>query len=145
MKLSAKVRYGVRMMLSLARHYGNGSVYLREIAKAEEISEKYLSLIVIPLKGIGLVKSIRGAHGGYALAKSPAEITLKDIVDVLEGERLVDCIHDTTSCPRIPTCVSRDVWALLEGRISEVLNSFTLEQLVRLTDEKARSVLGENI
>ncbi len=94
------------------------------------MSEKYLSLIVIPLKGIGLVKSIRGAHGGYALAKSPAEITLKDIVDVLEGERLVDCIHDTTSCPRIPTCVSRDVWALLGGEDLEVLNSFTLEQLV---------------
>ena len=71
MKLSAKVRYGVRMMLSLARHYGNGSVYLREIAKAEEISEKYLSLIVIPLKGIGLVKSIRGAHGGYAWQAPP--------------------------------------------------------------------------
>ena len=116
MKLSAKVRYGVRMMLSLARHYGKGNVYLKEIAKREEISEKYLSLIVIPLKGVGLVKAVRGVRGGYALARAPAEITLKDIVDVLEGERLVDCINDKTLCSRMPVCASRDVWELLEKK-----------------------------
>ena len=76
MKLSTRARYGVRMMLVLARNYGEGTIYLKEIAKSEEISEKYLSQIIIPLKWVGLVKSIRGAHGGYALAKSPSNITL---------------------------------------------------------------------
>ncbi len=133
------------MMLALARNYGQGSVYLKEIAKLEEISEKYLSLIIIPLKGVGLVKSIRGAHGGYALAKPPAEITLKDIVDVLEGNCLVDCVNDPGACARMQTCASRDVWEMLCGKISDVLESITLEKLVQMDSSKAGRTIGGNI
>ena len=145
MKLSTRTRYGVRMMLALARHYGQGSVYLKDIAKSEEISEKYLSQIIIPLRGVGLVHSVRGAYGGYSLAKAPSEITLKDIVDVLEGDCLVDCVRDPGICPRTQSCASRDVWDLLGGKISELLASVTLEKLLRMDEEKAGHLMGGNI
>lgn len=145
MKLSTRARYGVRLMLSLARSYGQGPLYLKDIARAEEISEKYLSLIIIPLRGVGLVNSTRGAHGGYALAKPPEKITLKEIVDVLEGNCLVDCIKDPSACSRVQICASRDIWTLLDGKISETLDSITLQQLVAMNREKAEKSISSNI
>lgn len=137
MKLSTRTRYGVRLMLALALNYGKGPVFLKDIAKGENISEKYLSLIIIPLRGIGLVNSSRGAYGGYSLARDPSQITLKEIVDVLEGDScLVDCVKDPSACPRVPICVTRDVWAIVGGRISETLNSITLDTLVKMNRGK---------
>jgi Rrf2 family protein len=146
MKLSTRARYGVRLMLDLARQYGQGSVYLREIAAREDISEKYLSQIIIPLRGEGLVRSTRGAHGGYRLAKPPAEITLREIVEPLEGGNcLVDCVKHPSACPRVPTCAARDVWTMLGEKISETLDSVTLEQLVRINLEKLGNNMAHNI
>jgi len=137
MKLSTRSRYGVRLMLELALNSTRSSVYLREIAKEEEISEKYLSLIIIPLKAAGLVNSQRGAHGGYTLAKPASEITLKEIVDVLEGDTcLVDCVKNPKSCSRADTCASRDLWTTLSDSISQTLGSITLEDLVKKSREK---------
>jgi len=144
-KLSTRARYGVRMMLSLALNYGKGPVFLKDIAKREEISEKYLSLIIIPLRGAGLVHSSRGAYGGYTLAREPSKITLKEIVDVLEGDCLVNCIKDPSACSRIPTCAARDIWVLLGGKISETLNSITLKKLARMSREKAENSLSHQI
>jgi len=139
MKLSTRARYGVRLMLALAQNYGREPVYLKDIAKQEEISEKYLSLIIMPLRGIGLVNSVRGAYGGYNLAKDPSQITLKEIVDILEGDcSLVDCVKDPSVCPRVSTCVSHDVWAAIGGKISETLSSITLDMMVRMNREKAK-------
>jgi Rrf2 family protein len=139
MKLSTRARYGVRLMLALAQNYGKEPVYLKDIARQEEISEKYLSLIIMPLRGIGLVNSVRGAYGGYNLAKDPSQITLKEIVDILEGDcSLVDCVKDPSSCPRVSTCVSHDVWAAIGGKISETLSSITLDMMVRLNKEKLK-------
>jgi Rrf2 family protein len=137
MKLSTRARYGVRLMLVLAVHYGKGPVYLKDIARGEEISEKYLSLIIIPLRTAGLVHSTRGAYGGYYLARDPSQINLKDILDILEGETcLVDCVRDPSLCSRVPNCVSREIWCLLGGRIAEVLGSISLLDLVRMNKEK---------
>ncbi|OPY06115.1 MAG: HTH-type transcriptional regulator CymR [Syntrophaceae bacterium PtaU1.Bin231] len=129
MKISAKARYGVRLMMVLARNYGSGPIFLKDIAKKEEISEKYLGQIVIPLRGAGLVLSSRGAHGGYMLAREPSEINLKQIVDILEGDCLVRCIKDPSACTRVRTCASRDIWMLLGGKISETLGSVSLAEL----------------
>lgn len=145
MKLSTRSRYGVRLMLSLARSYGQGPLFLKDIAKTEEISEKYLSLIIIPLRGVGLVSSTRGSHGGYTLARAPEKITLKEIVDVLEGNCIVDCIKDPAACSRVETCASRDIWKLLEGRISETLEGITLQHLVAMNREKAEKNIAHNI
>jgi Rrf2 family protein len=139
MKLSTRARYGVRLMLALAQNYGKEPVYLKDIARQEEISEKYLSLIIMPLRGIGLVNSVRGAYGGYNLARDPSKITLKEIVDILEGDcSLVDCVKDPSVCPRVSTCVSHDVWAAIGGKISETLSSITLDMMVRMNREKAK-------
>jgi len=145
MKLSTRARYGVRLMLVLAGNYGQGSVYLKDIAKGEEISEKYLGQIIIPLRGAGLVNSSRGAHGGYMLAKSPAEITLRQIVEPLEGDCLVDCVKNPAACTRVLTCATRDVWALLGGKITETLDAITLEQLIRMNQDKAEQSNSQNI
>lgn len=145
MKLSTRSRYGLRLMLALARNYGKGNIFLKDIAREEEISEKYLSLIIIPLKGVGLINSVRGSSGGYTLAKEPSKITLKDIVDVLEGDCLVDCLKDPKACSRINTCASRDIWAMLGGKISETLRSITLEQLVLMNKEKMEKAISPSI
>ena len=135
----------MRMMLALARSYGQGFVFLKDVAKGEDISEKYLSQIIIPLRGAGLVSSSRGVHGGYTLAKSPAEITLKQIVEPFEGDCLVDCVNNPAACPRVLTCASRDIWALLGGNISETLNGITLEQLLHRDQDKVEHSNSQNI
>jgi Rrf2 family protein len=137
MKISARARYGVRLMMVLARNYGRGPIYLKDIAKEEEISEKYLGQIIIPLRGAGLVLSSRGSHGGYMLAREPAEINLKEIIDILEGDCLVRCIKDPSACSRVSTCASRDIWILLGGKISETLGSVSLAGLNDIGHKKA--------
>jgi len=136
MKISARARYGVRLMMVLARNYGKGPIYLKDIAKEEEISEKYLGQIIIPLRGAGLVLSSRGSHGGYMLAREPSEINLRQIVDILEGDCLVRCIKDPSACSRVSTCASRDIWMLLGGKISETLGSVSLAELNDIGHEK---------
>ena len=146
MKLSTRARYGVRLMVALAFNYDKGPVLLKDVAKGENISEKYLSLIVIPLRRIGLVNSIRGAHGGYLLAKNPSQITMKEIIDVLEGDcSLVDCVRNPSTCPRVPICASHDIWEIIGEKISETLNSVTLDMLVKMNQEKAQKTMMHNI
>jgi len=137
MKLSTRTRYGVRLMLDLAVNRDRGQIFLKDIAREEDISEKYLSLIIIPLKARGLVSSTRGAHGGYTLAKPATEITLKEIVDILEGDIcLVDCVKNPSACSRSDTCASRDLWTKVSDRISQTLDAITLDELVRMSREK---------
>jgi Rrf2 family protein len=137
MKLSTRARYGARLMLALAKNYGKEPMYLKDIARQEDISEKYLSLIIIPLREIGLINSVRGAYGGYNLSRDPSQITLKEIVDVLEGDcSLVDCVKDPSLCQRVPICVSHDIWAIIGGKISETLSSITLDKMVRMNRKK---------
>ena len=146
MRLSTRSRYGVRMMLELALNYGKGSTFLRDIAKNEDISEKYLSQLIIPLKARGLINSIRGAHGGYTLAKKPSDINLRDIVEILEGNlNLVSCVKDASSCKRVSFCVTRDIWTKLREKIVETLGSLTLEDLVKICKEKEKNSLMYNI
>ena len=137
MKLSTRVRYGVRLMVSLAEHFGQGPVFLKDLASEQDISEKYLSLIVIPLRSAGLLLSARGANGGYTLARDPANITLKEIVDILEGETcLVDCVREPSSCNRTAFCSTRDIWQRVGEKISEALSEVTLNQLATESLEK---------
>jgi len=131
MKLSTRGRYGVRLMLDLALHYGEGPVLLKDISGRQGISEKYLWQLIKPLKTMGLIGSTRGAHGGYVLARPPAEITLKEIVRVLEGSLcLVDCVENPAVCDRSQTCTSRDIWSEASNQISQILESMTLDKMV---------------
>ncbi len=145
MKLSTKGRYGVRLMIDLAIHYGEGPVLLREIAKREEISEKYLSNLVNPLKARGLVEATRGVHGGYVLGKRPAEITMKEIVEVLEGSLcLVDCVEKPAACDRVALCVARDLWSEAAQGIGRILGKYTLADMVRRQKAKRENVATDN-
>ena len=133
-------------MVALALNYGKGLVFLKDIAKTEGMSEKYLSQIIIPLRGVGLVNSSRGAYGGYSLAREPSQITLKEIMDVLEGDcSLVDCVNNPSKCPRVPICASHDIWAIIGEKISETLSGITLDMLAKLKQEKAQKAMMHNI
>jgi len=142
MKLSTKGRYGVRLMLDLAEHCDLGPVFLKDIAERQGISEKYLWQLISVLKNAGLVNSLRGAHGGYLLAKPSSEITLKDIIFVLEGQIcLVDCLDAPSQCKRAEMCVTRDVWREINDTISLTLEGLTLAKLVEKQKYKTETVL----
>ena len=99
MRLSTKGGYGTRAMLDLAFNSSEGPVLLRDIAKRQEVSEKYLEHSISVLRKAGLVRSIRGARGGYVLAKLPSEIRLSEIMEVLEGSMApVECVDDPQVC-----------------------------------------------
>ena len=138
MKISTKGRYGLRAMMDLATHgSGHSPVYLSDIAKRQEISDKYLEHIFAALHKAGLVKSLRGRKGGYLLNKMPGDITLDQILAALEGPcQLVDCVSDTRACARTETCATRELWTLLGTRIEETLKGFTLASLAERQKEK---------
>mgnify|MGYP006293954811 FL=1 len=130
-QLSTKGRYGTRLMFQLALNYGNGPMLLKNIAKKEDLSTKYLEHIVPLLKSANFINSTRGAHGGYSLAKPPEEIDLKQLVSVLEGDIApVDCVDSPAMCDRSGRCVARDVWSILEDSINETLGGITLKDMV---------------
>ena len=124
-------------MTALAHEYGGKSLFLKDIAASEEISEKYLSLIVIPLRAAGLITSSRGAHGGYTLGRDPRDVTLCEIVEALEGETcLVHCVKQPSACDRAAICPTRDIWDVLGQKIRETLNSVSIADLAKLKREK---------
>jgi len=119
-------------MIDLATN-GNAQnkVSLQQVAKRQAISEKYLWQIANRLKAAGLIRATAGPHGGYALAKPPLTITLRDILTVLEGDcMLVACVTTPTVCPRSNACASREVWKEVNEKLVEVMQSITLSAMV---------------
>ena len=146
MRLSTKGRYGARLMQQLALNYENGPMLLKDIAKKEDISEGYLEHLIPSLKSARLIISTRGAHGGYSLTKPPYEITLKEVVEALEGPLSpVECIEAPSVCQRAQFCVTRDIWKELGDRISQTLNSITLGDMVKMQKNKKEPSLIYNI
>ncbi|MBU0478025.1 Rrf2 family transcriptional regulator [bacterium] len=146
MRISTKGRYGARLMLELALHYEKGTVLLKDIAKRQEISEGYLEHIVPILKSAGLISSSRGAHGGYTLARNPSDITFKDIVGALEGNLAVaECVSSPKVCHRVDSCVTREIWEQMSEKITEVLASTILEDIVKRHREKQQQPLMYSI
>jgi Rrf2 family protein len=138
-KLSTKGRYGTRLMLNLALHYNEGkeAVVLKNISKEEDLSIRYLEQIIIPLKINKLVKSVRGAGGGYTLARHPSEITLCQIIEVLEGTcALVDCVEDPDSCERVGECATQVVWKEASDLLQNYFESKSLQDLVVLAEKQ---------
>ncbi len=118
-------------MFDLAAHYGEGPIYLKDIAQRQGISEKYLWHLVTPLKSAGLITTVRGAKGGYYLSRSPKDINLMDVVRTLEGPIcFVDCVENSSLCNRADGCISREVWGEVSRKIGEILSGITLENLM---------------
>ena len=141
-KLSTKGRYGTRLMLNLARHYKNGNeaTILKNVSEEEGISIRYLEQIIIPLKINRLVKSIRGAGGGYILARNPGEIHLCDILHALEGScSLVECIEDETYCEKIKTCGTHEIWKGATELLRNYFENISLQNGLEICEKKAAS------
>jgi len=140
-RLSTKGRYGTRLMLHLAHHYdknkGSAAIILKSVSDKESISIRYLEQIIIPLKINRLVKSIRGAGGGYTLARPPSNIRLSEILHALEGSCcLVDCVEDPDYCDRIPLCATHDVWSKASKLLKDYFENNTLADLVKIEKKK---------
>jgi len=142
MKLSTRGRYATRAMLELALRYGTGPVLLKDIANSQHVSDKYLEQVITPLKAAGLVNSVRGARGGFLLARPPGEIKLSQIIEVVEGSVApVDCVDDPQGCPLSPQCVAREVWVKLKKSTDSVLDSVTLQDMVERQHQKAKAAM----
>ncbi|WP_316571899.1 cysteine metabolism transcriptional regulator CymR [Neobacillus sp. YIM B06451] len=129
MRISTKGRYGLTIMIELAKKHGEGPVSLKTIAQANDLSEHYLEQLIAPLRNAGLVKSIRGAYGGYLLGRDPGEITSGDIIRVLEGPITpVEGIEDEEPA-------KRELWTRIRDAIKDVLDSTTLEDLANHSDD----------
>ena len=137
MQISTKGRYGLRMMTDLAVYYDQGLVPLKEIAARQEISEKYLEVLVKVLVRNGFLVGVRGKGGGYRLAKSPDECTAADILALTEGSLApVSCLEqDAPSCHRAAECRTLPLWKGLDDVIQNYLSQFTIADLAKQNQE----------
>ncbi|GIO35654.1 MULTISPECIES: cysteine metabolism transcriptional regulator CymR [Paenibacillus] len=132
MKISTKGRYGLTIMMELAAKLGEGPTSLKSIAEKNQLSEHYLEQLIAPLRNAGLVKSVRGAYGGYILSRDASEITAGDIIRVLEGPiSPVDFTEEDDPA-------KRDLWLRIRDSIADVLDSTTLESLVTYEEQGAK-------
>ena len=132
MKVSTKGRYALRIMLDLAMHNSGDLVPLKDIAKRQGITLKYMEQIISPLSKAGFVQSLRGSAGGYRLARNPSEYTVGSILRVLEGPLApTACLEtDVNECPRVDSCPTISFWNGLNKVINDYVDSVTLEDLV---------------
>ncbi len=133
MKISTRGRYGLKAMVDIAENCSEGCVSLKSIAERTNLSESYLEQLIASLKKAGLVKSTRGANGGYTLTKPPEDISVGDILRVVEGPlKLVECLSDKESCGMgdCSLCATRDVWARLSESVSEAADNISLSELI---------------
>ena len=131
MKVSTKGRYALRVMLDLAIHNSGELVPLKDIAKRQGISIKYMEQIVSPLSKAGFVQSLRGSNGGYRLSRDPSEYTAGEILRVMEGPLTsTSCLeNEVNDCPRADTCSTLSFWKGLNKVINDYVDSVTLEEL----------------
>ncbi|MBE3590331.1 MAG: Rrf2 family transcriptional regulator [Firmicutes bacterium] len=143
MYITTKGRYGTKALFELALRYGEGPVPLREIAEKQGLSEHYLEQLFAPLRKAGLVQSVRGAQGGYMLARDPQDITVGDVLRVLEGPIApTECSlggpdYAYRFCGEKTVCVAQDVWIKVRRAIEDVVDHITLADLVE-QDREAR-------
>ena len=150
MKLSSRGRYGLKAMVDLAIEYGSGPVSAAVLAGRQGISLAYLEQLIAALRKAKLIISNRGVQGGYVLSRPPQEITVGEVLRVLEGNTdLVDCVGQDArrTCENACTCSARPLWLKLQSRINAVLNETTIldladdniEQMRRLDEEAGLS------
>ena len=132
MKISTRGRYGLRILIDIALYdLASKPRMVREIAESQGISEKYISHLIIDLRKAGFIKSIRGAGGGYRLAKAPQQIKLLDIIEVMEGDiSLVSCGKKDKLCQRAPLCPAKGIWLQISQEFRAILAKYTLQDFL---------------
>ena len=137
MKLTTKGRYASRAMVDMAMHVAEAPMALRDVAERQQVSVHYLQQIFARLKAAGLVRGMRGARGGFTLARPPAEIKLSEVIQAVEGPIApVPCVDDPAACQRAGVCAVRDVWAEMGAAMIQVLESKSLQDLVERQQKK---------
>jgi len=137
MKLSTRARYGTRVLLELALHWGKGPVLLKDIAQRQQIPLPYLQQLIGPLVKEGIIKTTRGTRGGISLLKLPKEVRLSEVIQILEGSITpVACVDNPELYPLSDTCVTHDIWAEVKKAMDRVLESTTFEDLVERQKQK---------
>src|SRR4030042_2326912 len=137
MKISTRTRYGMRAILELALAHKEQPLQIKLIAERQNISNKYLEQLVAIMKAAGLVRSIRGPHGGYVLAKPPEEIKLSEIFRILEGPVLTaECVENENVCPSHADCITRRLWIQVNEAMLSVLENKTLYDLVDMAEKE---------
>lgn len=136
MKISTKGRYGLRIMLDLARNDGEQPRMIGDICKAQNLSRKYAGRLIIALRKAGMITSVRGAKGGYKIKRMPREISLLEIIETMEGRvSIVDCVDCPKKCDRSPNCAARKIWCELNKKIRKEFASISLQNILnRQTD-----------
>lgn len=132
MKLTMRGDYGLRAMLDMAAYYGQGLVESADIASRQFIPEQYLDQILVALRKEGLIKSVRGPKGGHMLARPPAQITMAQVMNALEGYvPPMECLPNPDFCKLSPGCALREVWQKIDVMTQQVLNTTTIEELAQ--------------
>lgn len=140
MKVSKKGDYGVRALVELAHHYGEGPIQSAHIASAQEVPEQYLDQLLTTLRRAGFIRSVRGPNGGHALVQDPADVRLSSVMVALEGSLSpMSCVDDPESCTRTGGCVQRDVWERVRDATQEILDSVTIGDLAEQEREYNRN------
>lgn len=143
MRLSAKERTGLRAMVELARHYGGGPTSLSRVAEAQQLPLPYLERVVASLRRAGLLRSVRGAYGGYMLARQPERISVGDVFRAVEGSLIsLDCLRDDACCTRQAICATRSVWEIVYERLCETLDGTSLADILQETDACLAEIEG---
>ena len=142
MKLSTRGRYGIHAMYDLACNYNSGPQPIKAIAERQAVPEAYLEQLFASLKRDKLVNSLRGAQGGYTLARPPQEITVGDVLRTLEGGlNLVDCLLEEDTCGKSCACPSRIVWLKIRDGLNAIVDGITLQDMIN--DYKCLQAQGE--
>ena len=137
MKLTTKTRYGTRAMLDLALHCDEGPISIRDIARRQDLSQKYLERLLVALQAAGVVRAMRGAKGGYQLSRPPEQINLREIYHIFEGaDGFVECTSNPEICHRSDMCITQEVWSEMYGAGMRILEATTLADLVQRARRK---------
>lgn len=137
MKFSTRTRYGLRALIDLGLYYKGKPVLVKDIAKRQNLSERYLEHIMLTLKKAGILKSIKGGKGGYEFLKDPSEIKVREIVEILEGHiSPVECVERMEICERSKNCAARELWCRIKEEIIKLLENITLKELIERQENK---------
>ena len=137
MKISTRARYGLRALIDLGVYYKSRPVLVKDIAKRQNLSERYLEHIMLALKKAGILMSIKGGKGGYMFLRDPSEIKISEIIEILEGSLSpVECVEKKEICEKSEYCVARELWCKIKNEILKYLEGITLKQLIERQKKK---------
>ena len=131
MKLTTKTRYSLRILVQLASNYNKAPIKGKDISSKQNITEPYLEQIMITMKSVGFVRTVRGCNGGYVLNKNPKNISVLDIIEVFEGKiEFSECLENSSNCMMFPQCPTANIWKHLSDTLKNEAKEITLQTIV---------------